>query len=265
MKKFTIANYQIPLNRQKYQPFQKIRLLIISDLHNRSYGKDNCQLISKIRSISPDIILAAGDMLSSDTANEEHIALALMQCLAKEYPVYYGNGNHEYRMKLDTGKFGVRYAVYAKELRRAGVHLLENEYADVHINGIPLRIHGLELPWRYYRRLNRPELLSGELRKYLGRSRNDRYQIMIAHNPNYFKAYARWGADLTVSGHLHGGFFRLPFLGGVISPQLQLFPKYARGKFQEGGHYMVVSTGIGSHSLIPRFGNLPELVVVDLV
>lgn len=81
----------------------------------------------------------------------------------------------------------------------------------------------------------------------------------------FFDAYEEWGADLTMSGHLHGGFFRLPVLGGVISPQFVLFPEYDKGVFEKNGHHMVVSAGAGSHSRLPRIGNPRELVVVELL
>lgn len=87
---------------------------------------------------------------------------------------------------------------------------------------------------------------------------------MIAHNPEYFEAYAGWGADLTVSGHVHGGVMRLPFLGGVISPRLTLFPKYDGGMFERNGRFMVVSRGLGTHTLPIRIFNPGELIMIEL-
>ena len=73
------------------------------------------------------------------------------------------------------------------------------------------------------------------LKRLLGKPSAGEYNILIAHNPDYFPAYAEWGADLVLSGHVHGGIMRLPLLGGVLSPALRLFPKYDGGLFQEGG------------------------------
>jgi predicted MPP superfamily phosphohydrolase len=80
----------------------------------------------------------------------------------------------------------------------------------------------------------------------------------------YFKEYIGWRADLVLSGHVHGGLVRLPFIGGVISPQVRLFPKYDAGLFSEQGYNMVVSRGLGTHSYMPRFFNPPQLLVIKI-
>ncbi len=264
MKKFRVTRYQIPIDKKKYCLEGKIRIVLLSDLHNESYGKNNDVLIQEIHRQKPDLIAAAGDMLTSGEPEEEGTALRLLQVLAEKYPVYYGYGNHEHRMKLDTDSFGLRYERYAEAVREAGVFLLENECVDTTVKNVPLRIYGLQLPWRFYRRFCFEILSLAELETYLGKGTQERYQILLAHNPMCFAAYEEWGADLTLSGHLHGGFLRLPFLGGIVSPQCVPFPRYDRGIFVKNGHYMAVSAGLGSHSRIPRIGNPTELVVVDL-
>lgn len=265
MKKFRVTRYQIPIDKKKYRPDGRIRIVLLSDLHNERYGRDNDFLVQEIQRQKPDLIAAAGDMLTSGEQETEYTALRLLQALAEKYPVYYGHGNHEYRMKLDTNSFGVRYRRYAEAVREAGVFLLENECVDTMVKSVPLRIYGLQLPWRFYRRFCFETLSPSELEACLGKGTQKRYQILLAHNPMCFSAYEQWGADLTLSGHLHGGFLRLPFLGGVVSPQCVPFPRYDKGLFRKNGHYMAVSAGLGSHSKIPRIGNPAEMVVVDLL
>jgi hypothetical protein len=92
----------------------------------------------------------------------------------------------------------------------------------------------------------------------------EEFSILIAHNPDYFDDYARWGADLTLSGHIHGGLVRLPFLGGVLSPKLKLFPKYDYGYFETGGKRMIITGGLGAHNPKIRINNPPELVIVTM-
>jgi predicted MPP superfamily phosphohydrolase len=104
----------------------------------------------------------------------------------------------------------------------------------------------------------------GYLASLIGDKPNKNFAILIAHNPVYFTEYTRWGADLTLSGHLHGGLVRLPFIGGVASPQIRLFPKYSAGNYTENGQQMIVSRGLGSHSLMPRIWNAPEIVSITL-
>lgn len=265
MKKFETVRYTIPIEKENCHPTGKIRIVLLSDLHNWSYGKKNESLIREIGNQKPDLIAVAGDMLTSERKREEQVALELMKALAEKYPVYYGNGNHEYRMKLDTEAFGVRYERYARALRKAGVVLLENEYADLTIKGVPLRIYGLQIPWRYYKRFCFQSISPEGIRKCLGKGTKGRYQILLAHNPASFRNYEAWGAELTLSGHLHGGFIRVKPFGGLLSPQCVPFPRYDKGVFAINGRYMVVSAGLGSHSRLPRIGNPTELIVIDLI
>lgn len=88
--------------------------------------------------------------------------------------------------------------------------------------------------------------------------------ILIAHNPDYFEEYAKWGADLVLSGHVHGGIMRIPFLGGVLAPSYRIFPKYDGGVFKEGKSVMLLGRGLGSHTIQLRFFNPAELYEVTL-
>ncbi len=102
------------------------------------------------------------------------------------------------------------------------------------------------------------------MEQYLGAAGKDCFNILLAHNPEYFKEYQEWGADLVMSGHVHGGIARLPLLGGVIAPSLQLFPAYDAGLFQRGKSHMVLTRGLGTHHIRLRFFNIPEISVINL-
>lgn len=265
MKKYRTISYEIPVSGSKYQIEGRVRLALLSDLHGQVYGRDNAPLAEDICRAEPDFIVAAGDMLTSSEEENEEVALALLARLAKRCPIYYANGNHEQRMARRTDSYGLRYEKYEEELRRMGVHLLRDSYEDFACKGLPLRVYGLEIPWQYYRRFRRAVPDTEEMKQLLGDGSGERYQILIAHNPMCFPAYAAWGADLSLSGHLHGGFIRLPLLGGILTPQCIPFPRYDRGLFEKDGHYLAVSAGLGTHDGIPRFGNPTELVLIDLV
>ena len=99
---------------------------------------------------------------------------------------------------------------------------------------------------------------------YMQEPEADRYNILLAHNPMYFESYALWGADLTLSGHLHGGLLRLPVLGGVISPQMKLFPKYCCGLYEKYRRKLLVTAGLGSHSIAFRINNPAEIMLLEL-
>ena len=126
-------------------------------------------------------------------------------------------------------------------------------------------IYGLDLPEYWYHKFwEKRDFSKEEVEKLLGSPKKDTFSILIAHNPEYFPYYAAWGADLTVSGHIHGGIMRLPRIGGVISPSLRLFPKYDSGEFEENEKKMILSRGMGLHHVKLRFFNRPEISVIKI-
>ena len=171
-------------------------------------------------------------------------------------------GNHEYRLQLYPEQYGNMYERYEKALDQGGVHSLINE--NVSLPEYNLAVCGAQIDRRYYKRFGKYPMSEEYLPQILGEKRSDRFQILIAHNPDYFEEYAKWGADLVVSGHVHGGIMRLPVLGGVLSPNLTLFPKYDGGMFKLGDAVMVLSRGLGTHTIPLRIFNPGELVVIKL-
>lgn len=258
-RRFVTVGYRICSKKLK----KGVRIVLLSDLHNKCFGKDNEGLLRAIDEAEPDMVVVAGDML---TANEERtrygVPVSLMKRLAGRYPVYYGNGNHEYRMKVYREKYGRLYDDYVRQLRECGVRLLENE--GVYLPETNMEILGLEIERPYYKRLRRKPMADDYIKSLIGQSDEGRFTLLIAHNPDYFEKYAGWGADLTVSGHVHGGVMRLPVLGGVISPMFHLFPKYDGGLFEEYGKRMVLSRGLGMHTVPVRIFNPGELIIIDL-
>ncbi|MCM1175459.1 MAG: metallophosphoesterase [Blautia sp.] len=236
---------------------------LLSDLHNSCFGKQNEKLISKIEELAPDGILTAGDMLTAFEKKERYqVAADLMQKLGGSYPVYYGMGNHEQRLGAGTGRYREIYEIYLESLRRAGIEPLINEKTD--LPSANINICGLQIDRGFYRKWSRPPMAENYLPDVLGAPRKDRFQILIAHNPEYFEEYVKWGADLVVSGHMHGGLVRLPFVGGVVSPRLTPFPHYDGGKFEKDGSVMILSRGLGTHTLPIRMFNPGELAVIRL-
>lgn len=242
---------------------KKTRLILLSDLHDKRYGKNNKKLLQAILSQQPDLIVCAGDMLTATPDRPARNAQELLVRLAKRYPVYFANGNHESRMLLEPETYGDAGRKFVQSLDQAGVVRLENQNVFLPASGI--RLYGLDLPRRVYRKLKQEPFFADQVRELLGEAVKDEYVILLAHHPAYFETYGNWGADLTLSGHLHGGIMRLPFVGGVLSTAFTLFPKYDGGLFEKEGRRMVVSRGLGSHTIPLRFFNPAELVVIDLV
>lgn len=269
-----ITHYHIETQKTVSNAFQS-SFVVLSDLHNRRFGKKNERLLKKIDFFKPDAILIPGDIITKHKPCLPSNGYSLLKELVKKYPVYYAYGNHEQYFELlknkeasqagnkENEKLYTSWLRYKEELKKLGVILLNNESTSFSKNP-NIRITGITIDEKYFSRYKKTVMPKDEIKACVGISREESYQILLAHNPIYFKEYVDWGADLILSGHLHGGLVRLPFLGGLVSPQVTLFPKYDSGKFTNQNRDMIVSRGLGSHSGMPRLFNRPELIHITI-
>ena len=255
--RFHVVRYHLSSSKIK----KEHHYVVLSDLHNKSYGEKNKKLLGAIDKLAPEGILIAGDILTSKPGNSYEAAINLLKELAKKYPVYYGMGNHETRLFLYPEVYGDMGKNYERDLNEVQIELMRNESFECEDN---IRITGLDMKRAYYKRFKKEPMDSNYLPETLGESRKDKYEILLAHNPDYFEEYAAWGADLVLSGHVHGGMMRLPILGGVISPSFKLFPKYDGGVFRQGKSTMILSRGLGMHTIPIRIFNPGELISLTL-
>lgn len=261
---FRMTHYYPGISNKQTKGQDENRIVFLSDLHNRVYGSQNDSLLEKIRSVEPGLILIGGDMLIGKRNASPKQALELIRRLPEIAPVYYALGNHEQRLKSHVEKYGDVMYYYKKELTAAGVHFLENESADVLLPGLELRVTGLALPLDSYEKIKHTSITGRDVKKLTGPADKSRYQILLAHNPAYVPAYKRWGADLVLCGHLHGGILRIPGWRGVVTPQATLFPKYSGEMTVEDNTAVVVSKGLGTHTVNLRIFNPAEVVVIHL-
>ncbi len=259
---FRVTHYQISSSKLNHE--RKHTVILLSDLHSQCYGKKNEKLLQAIQKQEPEFILIAGDMLVGSKRKSPQIALDFVKNLVRICPVYYANGNHEQRLKEVPDIPGTDFETYRKELVDAGVCYLENERAERIWDDCRVVIHGLEIPNSMYKKFEKFDLPKEYMENALGKPEKEKYHILIAHNPAFVNEYAAWGADLAVSGHLHGGIARVPFWRGVISPQGRLFPKHSGELSRIGKTAVVVSKGIGIHTIKIRFLNPAEIVVLHV-
>ena len=269
--RFVVREYTIESDKIK----EEQKLVVLADLHNKKYGSNNEKLLKAIGDVNPDMVLTAGDILTAKPGKSFETAASFMEKVAAKYPIYYGLGNHEYRMKIYPEDYGDAYDRYISRLKKAGIIILDNETAEIRIRKMKksesdsdyfiLRITGASIERLYYKRFRKIKMDEFYLNGLIGTPKEDVYEILLAHNPEYFEEYAAWGADLVLSGHVHGGIMKLPILGGVISPKLVLFPKYDGGRFEEKDSTMILSRGLGMHTLPIRVFNPGELVVIHLL
>lgn len=255
--RFHVVRYHLTSDKVK----KEHNYVVLADLHNKSYGEKNVKLLRAIHDLKPEAILIAGDMLISKPEKSYEVALDLLKELAGKYPVYYGMGNHETRLFLYPEVYGDMGKNYEKDLNALQIQLMRNESREVKDN---IRITGLDMSRVYYKRFKKSPMDSSYLLQTLGKANEEKYEILLAHNPDYFEEYAAWGADLVLSGHVHGGMMRLPILGGVVSPAFKFFPKYDGGLFKQGKSTMILSRGLGMHTIPIRIFNPGELVSLIL-
>lgn len=236
--------------------FEAYRIVQLSDLHNKLFGKEQRRIIRKINKLKPDLIVVTGDLIDSRRYDEE-ISLILMRGIVDIAPVYYVTGNHE----QSSGRFGG----LEKKLLDAGVHVLRNANDTIKLGDGVVRLVGVDDPI-----FNKTE--DGDVDKinrhlqlaYEGLDNPDAYTILLSHRPELFSIYEQHGIDLTLAGHAHGGQFIIPFVGGVIAPEQGFWPRYYAGKYESGQSVMIVNRGLGNSVIPQRLFNRPEIVLVEL-
>lgn len=256
-KKISFSSYRIKDKRLK----KNAKIVMISDLHNACYGEKNSELLHVVETISPDLILVAGDVIVGKTGLSVDTGVDFLNSLGESFPVFVGKGNHEMRTSIYE-KYGDMWETLY-ERTKDKVHWLIND--SIYLADYNMTIYGLDMKPEYYRRFKKLYMDSAYLEEELRKPDKRSYNILIGHEPDYFEEYAAWGADLCVSGHVHGGLIIIPHLGGLISPMIKFFPKYYKGVYNIGDSHMIVSAGMGLHTLKIRVNNEPDLVTINLV
>ena len=238
----------------------KLKIIYLTDLHSRKYGKNNKKLLSLIAGQKPDLILTGGDMVTASDERGEADVYSFLKKLPEIAPTYYAMGNHEEYLKVKPEYYG-RFLSLKRLLKKSGIVLLDNKRIDI---GNNISLYGLEISGSYYKRFNRKKPKPEYVDFYLGKPDMDRYNILLAHTPEFFDVYKSQRPDLVFSGHYHGGIVRLPGFGGVISPSFKLFPEYSAGRFRIDNTDLIVSAGCGTHGINFRLFNMPEVIAVEL-
>lgn len=226
--------------------FDGFKILQVSDLHSKYFGKQQKILIQKVKQIRPNLIFLTGDFLDGRKPDLKP-CLDFLKKAVEIAPVYFVSGNHEERTKKE-------YKQLQLEMKRLGVHCLLNKTERIQFQNMYLMITGLrDVPKaRGYKEKLNQLIWPGY------------FHILLSHRPECLKIYAEQGVDLVFSGHAHGGQFRLPFFGGLFAPNQGIFPKYTSGQYCQKNTTMIVSRGLGDSIFPQRIFNRPELIVVTL-
>lgn len=256
--RISVSRYGVTLENAS----AKVRIVLVSDLHGRSFGKGNSRLIEKIRLQQPDAVFLAGDMIDGDADENDVLSLlSLIEALCEVAPVYFSLGNHELEyMQKD--------ALLLDKVASAGATAVNDSYVDVSIAGQAVRIGGTMGHGFYFGRTEEKFTSSAEYVFLKEFEDTPLPKICLAHMPDTFifnGAYKLWDVDLILSGHTHGGLIRVPFVGGLYAPMQGFFPEYDCGHFRLGENMqMVISSGLAGYGIIPRINNPPEIAVIDI-
>lgn len=248
------------------EEFGGLRIVQLSDIHMiRSEGQSD-KIYNKTLEQKPDVIAITGDLIDTDKyANKEYQEMTLSFCrrLCSIAPVYFVYGNHEI-MLLDDPKNNL----FKKSLEANGVHILNNSCKMISKDGYQFNLLGVQDPATLYKDEkyafgNGSVDILNDITNELDR---ENVSILLAHRPELFTIYTDdYNIDVTLTGHAHGGQFRIPFINmGLYAPNQGFFPQYTSGMYKSGGNIMVVNRGIGNSKIPFRFFNMPEIVVLDI-
>lgn len=253
VKRYNVKNSKLPLE------FNGLKIVHISDVHSKIFGKDNSGVINRVMKINPDIVIMSGDIIDKREEDIEKF-VSMYKNIYEKYPTYYSIGNHE--RKLGWKK----YKKYLKMLQMCGVHVIINGSEKITKNDEHIIINALK-----FRENMQPKVLTKEkedefisyMKNKLKNLNTEEFNILIAHDPENFKMYKKIGVDLIFSGHVHGGLIRFGKIC-LLSPRRTFFPKYSYGKNTEEHTTIITSAGMGKATLPIRLFNRPEIVVVTL-
>ncbi|MEI6578684.1 MAG: metallophosphoesterase [Eubacteriales bacterium] len=240
----TVMNYKI----QTEKLTKPIRIVLIADLHGFVFGKNQSKAINAIKKQNPDIVVLAGDIFVEYRSYDGPVML--LDGIAKLFPCYFVSGNHEF---LSEDADGIK-----KIVRDCGVEVLECNCKEVTVNGQSVNICGLEDPY-----VGKAEF--GNQLQNLSVVNTERYSILLSHRAEIIDKYEKLNFDLILTGHAHGGQWRIPFfVNGFFAPDQGFFPDYAGGLYKYNDTVQIVSRGLCKSDLVPRIFNPPELVVIDI-
>jgi len=251
----TNINYK---NKKISKEFNLFKILHISDLHNKKFGKNQDKIIKKIVDLKPDVVVVTGDSIDCHLTKPK-IAYKFLERISKIFPVYLISGNHEHMYS--------RYNEFIEGYKNSGAVVIDDNFIEIKRKTEKIRILGIsddKATGICYIDLKTKNSFENKLKSISNKCIKDEFNILLSHRPELIDLYEKYKFDLVLSGHAHGGQFRCGFIKGVIAPGQGFFPKYTSGLYTKGKTSMIVSRGLGNSVIPIRIFNRPELVVINL-
>lgn len=249
--------YEIPvienLRITRSDIISPVRLALVTDLHSCHYGKNQSTLIKMIDRCNADAVLLAGDIF--DDIMPDNNSKIFLENIALRYKCFYVSGNHEIR----SG----RYEEMKSFLEQTGIAVLEGNCVGTEINGMNFDFCGVTDPLDVTN-----DVWENQIESAFSQTKAESIKILLSHRPERIDVYGDYDFDYIVAGHAHGGQWRLPFFNeGFYAPNQFFFAKYVNGKYMISDKTaLIVSRGLARESIpLPRFGNHPEVLVIELL
>ena len=247
--RYTYADEEIP------RAFDNSKIMVISDLHNAPFSE---QIIKHIKTEKPDYVVMTGDMVQLPDTSADNTIKIVDAAVKMNIPVYAVSGNHD----RQCGKYDeILGALWAH-----GAYMLEYDSVRLHKDEESIVLMGIKDPKRDIVTEEKIEAIRGNIKYQLSR-RKDYFTILLSHRADLYPQIKDTGVDLILSGHLHGGLIRMPFVGGLIDVdgKVSLSDDYEYGVYKEGeSATMIVSGGCDKNLKKKRFFNPPEVLLITL-
>ncbi|MEE8885546.1 MAG: metallophosphoesterase [Eubacteriales bacterium] len=238
-----------------------LKICFFSDVHGCVDRGEPEQYARILEDEEPDLVLCSGDMITANRSCDAAGVAAMLNGIGARYPLYLSLGNHESRA---MASYQDVWQDFYESLNPSDVRILDNERELLDIRGIPVRVCGLTIRNMYYRRIGSPEIPPVEVREALGIPDPSEYTILLAHNPSGRNTYLKWGADLTLCGHYHGGIMRFGSHRGIVTPDMRLFSDDSYGLYEKAGKHVIITSGAGEHAIPVRINNPREIVSITV-
>ena len=278
--RYEISRYEIKKEIIKSSKVNSnVKIVFLSDLHEKVYGGNNEKIINDIFSCDAEYIIIGGDLIinSKSKLNNKYLKidntidfLTKIKNKNKDYnkKIYYAFGNHELRLKYSENE--EKRKIFDKlldHIKNCNINIIDDEYFDLDSN---IRLYAISIFKGFYNKSfifnKKNNLLTNDIiKEHLGEIDENKLNIVLSHSPDYADNLLKYGFDIVLSGHYHGGLIRLPILGALFSPDLMLFPKYSFGLYENNGKYVYVTNGLGEHFINIRFLNVPSFVELEIV
>ena len=213
--------------------FDGYTIALVSDLHNKRFGKNQVRLVRAVWELQPDLIALTGDFADLQTKNLDSVR-ELLEGVHDLVPMYYVDGNHDPESPF--------YDELLALLEEYEVTVLDGEEIILTQNNDKMTLTGFPY-W------------------HPGDTAAD---IVLFHDPAALEQFAAQGCGLVLAGHIHGGQVALPGGRAILGPSGGLFPKYSGGVYTEGETTLVLSRGLGTSGFPFRAFSRPEVVGVEL-